>query len=196
MEISKFALYHGYFSSVSLRLQMVYPNTWILWFSGQLDLELMFSSIISLRTANWYKRTKLFTDLLTLSIDAICLLALFIRCGGFTYWIYLLALFIGFLYSLALFIRFGGFIYLVYLLTLVLVYTVSIPTAFSFSHSSVRNTLTILSLDISHVLMEKIFRFPLRHHSFLIKLTLLQLHHRTSLIKLMNITSLHYHGYM
>ena len=59
-----------------------------------------------------------------------------------------------------------------------------------------------------------VFRFPLRHRSFLIKLTLLQLHHRTSLIKLTdiasshfnfctcsfikltNITSLHYHGYM
>ena len=42
--------------------------------------------------------------------------------------------------------------------------------------------------------MKKIFHFPLRHHSCLIKLTLLQLHHHTSLIKLMNISSLH-HNY-
>ena len=42
--------------------------------------------------------------------------------------------------------------------------------------------------------MEKIFCFPLRHHSYLIKLTLLQLHHRISLLKLTNIASLH-HNY-
>ena len=53
---------------------------------------------------------------------------------------------------------------------------------------------TFLSLCISHVLMEKIFRFQLRHHTCLIKPTFLQLHHRTSLIKLLNITSLH-HNY-
>ena len=139
--------------------------------------------------------TKLFTDLLALAIGAIYSLALFIRFGGFTYWIYLLALFIGFIYSLALFIRFGGFIYWVYPLTLVLVYTVSIPAAFSFSHNSVRNTFTVLSLYISHVLMEKIFRLPSRHHSFLIKLKLLQLHHHTSLIKLTDITSSHFNYY-
>ena len=60
----------------------------------------MFSSIISLHTTNWYKRTKLFTDLLALSIGAIYSLALFIRFGGFTCWIYLLTLFIGFIYSI------------------------------------------------------------------------------------------------
>ena len=54
-EISKFDQYHGYLSSVSLRLQMIYSNTWILWFTRQLDLELMFSSVIPLRTANWNK---------------------------------------------------------------------------------------------------------------------------------------------
>ena len=43
--------------------------------------------------------------------------------------------------------------------------------------------------------MEKIFCFPLRHHSGLIKLTLLQLHHHTLLIKLTNTTSLHYIPY-
>ena len=43
--------------------------------------------------------------------------------------------------------------------------------------------------------MEKIFRFPLRHHSYLIQLTLLQLHRHTSLIKLTNTTSLHHIPY-
>ena len=123
-------------------------------------------------------------------------MALFIRFGGFIYWIDLLDLFIGFIYSLALFIPFGSFVYWIYLLVLVLAYTVSIliEISFRFSHSSKRNTFTFLSLYTSHVLMEKIVRFPFRHHSCLIKLTLLQLHHRTSLIKLTNITSLH-HNY-
>ena len=194
MEISKFVQYHGYLSSVSLRLQMDCPNTWISWFTRQLDLELMFTSIISLRTANWNKWTKLFTDLLALPISSTYSLALFIRFGGFTHWIYLLAVFIGFIYLLALFIWFGGFIYLPYLSALVSAYTVFILKAnsVSFSHISERNTFTFLSIYISHVLMEKIFRFPLRHHSGLIKLTLLQLHHHTLLIKLTNTTSLHH----
>ena len=70
-----------------------------------------------------------------------------------------------------------------------------------FSHSSVRNTFTFLSLYIHiyiyiyHVFTEKVFCFPLRHHLFLIKFIVLQLHHGTSLIKLTNITSLHYHYY-
>ena len=171
MEISKFVQYHGYLSLVSLWLQMVYPNFWILWFTRQLDLDFMFSSIISLRTASWNKWTKLFTDLLALSIDST--------------------------YSWALVIWFGGFIYWIYLLALVSAYTVSILIAisFRFSHSSERNTFAFLSLYISHALMEKIFRFPLRHHSCLIKLTLLQLHHRTSLIILPYITSLHHNYY-
>ena len=197
MEISKFVQYHGYLSSVSLQLQMDYPNTWISWFTRQLDLELMFTSIISLRTANWNKWTKLFTDLLALSIGSTYSLALFIRFGGFTHWIYLLALFIGFIYLLALLIRFGGFIYLPDLWALVSAYTVFILIAnsVSFSHISERNTFTFLSIYISHVLMEKIFRFPLRHHSGLIKLTLLQLHHHTLLIKLTNTTSLRHIPY-
>ena len=169
MEISKFVQYHGYFSSLSLRLQVVYPNTWILWFTRQLDLELMFSSIICLSTANWNKWTKLSTDLLALSIGStyplalfigfggfiywiylfalftsfIYSLALFIRFGGFIYWIYLFALFTSFIYSLALFIQFGGFIYWIYLLTLVSAYTVSILIAmpFRFSHNSEGNAL-------------------------------------------------------
>ena len=199
---------------------MDYPNTLISWFTRQLDLDLMFTSIISLRTANWNKWTKLFTDLLALSIGSTYSLALFIRFGGFTYWIYLLALSIGFIYSMALFIRLGGFTYWIYLLALfisfiytltlfirlgsfiylpylwalVSAYTVFILTAnsVSFSHISERNTFTFLSIYISHVLMEKIFRFSLRHHSGLIKLTLLQLHHHTLLIKLTNTTSLHH----
>ena len=41
----------------------------------------------------------------------------------------------------------------------------------------------------------KIFCFPLRHHSCLIKLTLLQLHHHTLLIKLTNVASSHHIPY-
>ena len=177
-----------YLSTVSLRLQMDYPNTWISWFTRQLDLELKFSSIISLRTPKWNKWTELFTDLFALSLSSTYSLALFIRFGGFFVWIYLLALFIGFIYSLALFISFGGFIYLPYLWALVWTYTVFILIAISvsFSHISERNTFTFLSIYISQVLMEKFFRFPLPHHSYLIQLTLLQLHRHTSLIKLTN----------
>ena len=217
MEISKFVQFHGYLSSVSLRLQMDYPNTRLSWLTRQLDLELMFTSIIYLRRANWIKWEKLFTDLLALSTDSTYSLALFIRFGGFIYrmyllalfngflyslavfiqfggsahWIYLLDLFIGFTYSLALYIRFGGFIYLPYLWTLVSAYTVFmlIANLVSFSHISERNTSTFLSIYTPHVLIEKIFRFTLRHHSCLIKLTLLQLHHHTLLIKLTNVAS-------
>ena len=219
MEISKFVRFHGYLSSVSFPLQMVYPNTRLSWFTRQLDLELMFTSTISLRTANWIKWEKLFTDLVALSTGSTYSLALFIRFGGFIYrmyllalfngflyslavfiqfggsahWIYLLDLFIGFTYSLALYIRFGGFIYLPYLWTLVSAYTVFmlIANLVSFSHISERNTSTFLSIYTPHVLIEKIFRFTLRHHSCLIKLTLLQLHHHTLLIKLTNVASLH-----
>ena len=66
MEVSKFDQYHGYLSSVSLRLQKVYPNTWRLWFKRQMDLELTFSSVISLHTANSNKWTIFLTDLLAL----------------------------------------------------------------------------------------------------------------------------------
>ena len=111
MEISKFVQYHGYLSSVSLRLQMVYPNTLILWLTRQLDWELMFSSIIFLRTANWNKWTKVFTDLLALSIGFTYSLALFIGFGGFVYWTYLLALFIHWFYLFDLVALFIGFIY-------------------------------------------------------------------------------------
>ena len=45
MEISKFVQFHGCLSSVSLRLQMVYPDTRLSWFTRQLDLELMFRSL-------------------------------------------------------------------------------------------------------------------------------------------------------
>ena len=38
IEVSKFDPNNGYLSSVSLRLQMVYSNTWILWFNRQMDL--------------------------------------------------------------------------------------------------------------------------------------------------------------
>ena len=220
MEISKFVQFHGYLSSVSVRLQMVYPNTRSSWLTRQLDLELMFTSIISFRTANWIKWEKLFTDLLVLSTGSTYSLALFIRFGGLIYsiqwldllalfsgfiyslavfirldgsahWIYLLDLFIGLTYSLALYVRFGGFIYLPFLWTLVSAYTVFmlIANSVSFSHISERNTSTFLSIYISDVLMEKVFCSPLRHHSCLIKLTLLQLHHHTLLIKLTNVAS-------
>ena len=81
-------------------------------------------------------------------------------------------------------------------MALVLAYTLHILTAISFAffQRSERNTLTFLSLCISQVLMEKIFCFELRHYTHLIKLALLQLHHRASLTKLTNITSLH-HNY-
>ena len=192
---------------------MDYPNTWMSWFTKQLDLELMFTSIISLRTANWNKWAKLFTDILALSVGSAYSLALFIRFGGFTYWIYLLALFIGFIYSiwwlysldlsigfiywLYLFIGFTYSIWWLYLFAWSMgfsfsVYSIHPHSKLSFSHISERNTFTFLSIYISHVLMEKIFRFPLRHHSGLIKLTLLQLHHHTLLIKLTNTTSLHH----
>ena len=69
MEVSKFDQYHGYLSSVSLRLQKAYPNTWILWFKRQMDLELMFSSIISFRTANWGTWTKFFKDFVGFSFS-------------------------------------------------------------------------------------------------------------------------------
>ena len=84
-----------------------------------------------------------------------------------------------------------------YLWTLVLAYTVFILIAnsVSFSHISERNTSTFLTIYISHVLMEKILRSPLRHHSCLIMLTLLQLHHPTLLIKLTNAASLHHIPY-
>ena len=139
MEVSKFDPRHRYLSSVSLRLQMVYANTWILWFKRQMDLEVMFSSIISLYMTNWEKWTKFFTDLLVLVLS---------------------------------------------------IFTV---TSFTFFQRSERNTFTILSLCMGHVLMghvlmTKIFCFQLRHHTCLIKLTSLQLHHRTSLTTIMFIT--------
>ena len=114
MEISKFAQYHWYLSSVRLWLIMDYPNTLISWFTRQLDLDLMFTSIISLRTANWNKWTKLFTDFLALSIGSSYSLALFIWFGGFTYWIYLLALFIHWLYLFYLVALLMWFIYWLY----------------------------------------------------------------------------------
>ena len=130
---------------MSLRLQNVYPSTVILWFKRQMDLELMLSSAIFFRTANWDKWTKFFTDLLVL----------------------------------------------------VLAYTVPILTAISFTffQRPERNIFTYISLYISHVLIEKMFRFQLRHHTCLITSSynyILQLHPRVSLIKLTNITSLHF----
>ena len=220
MEISKFVRLNGYLSSVGLRLLMVYPNTRVSWFTRKLDLEFMFTSTISLRTANWIKWEKLFTDLVTLSTGSTYSMDLFIRFGSLIYsiwWLYLLALFSGFIYSMAVFIlldgsetylldlfygftysldlyiRFGGFIYSPYLWTLVSAYTVFmlIANLVSFSHISERNTTKSPSIYISHVLMEKIFRSTLRHHSYLIKLPLLQLHHHTLLIKLTYVASLH-----
>ena len=178
MEISKFVRFNGYLSSVSLRLQMVYPNTRLSWLTRQSDLELMFTSIISLRTAHWIKWEKLFTDLLALSTGSTYLLALFIRSGGLIYsiwwlylltlssgfiysmtvlirldgfapWIYLLDLFIAFTYSLALYIRFGGFIYFRYLWTLVSAYTVFVLIVNSVSFSHISERNTSAFLTIS-----------------------------------------------
>ena len=139
MMISKFDPHHGYLPSVSLRLQMVYPNTWILWLLWLLWILWILSFTISLRTTNKKKWTKFFTDLLVL----------------------------------------------------VLVYIIFIFTASSFTfifilfQPSERNIFTILLLCMDHVHIANIFRFQLRHHRSLIKLTLLQLHHRTSLTIIM-----------
>ena len=93
-----------------------------------MDLELMFSSIISLCMANWEKWTKFFTDLL-------------VSVLGYTIFIFTVTLF-----------------------------------TFTFFRHSKRNTFTILSPCQLHL------------HICLIKLILLQLHHRTSLTTIMFIT--------
>ena len=118
MEISKFVRFHGYLSSVSLWLLMVYPNTRLSW--------LMFTSTISLRRANWIKWEKLFTDLVALSTGSTYSLDLFIRFGNLIYsiwWLYLLALFSGFIYSMAVFILLDGSVYWIYLLDLFIGFT-------------------------------------------------------------------------
>ena len=94
------------------------PKHSLSWLTRQLDLELIVTSIISLRTTNWIKWERLFTDLLALSSGSTYSLALFIRFGGFIYRMYLLALFSGFIYSLAVFIRLGGSDHWIYLLDL------------------------------------------------------------------------------
>ena len=104
--------------------------------------------------------------------------------------------------STDLFIGFIYWIWWLYLWHLSIGFSFSIYSIYPFSQQSNSDFRTaqkgtplhFFHLYISHVLMEKIFCFPLRHHTHLIKLTLLQLHHRTSLIKLTNITSLH-HNY-
>ena len=66
MMISKFDPHHGYLSSVSIRLQMVYQNTWILWLLWLLSILWILWFIFSLRIANKEKWTKFFADLLVL----------------------------------------------------------------------------------------------------------------------------------
>ena len=73
MEVSKFDQFHGYPSSVSLRLQMVYPNTWILWFKRQ--MELMFSSVIFLRTTNRNKWTDLLALVLACTVSILTVIS-------------------------------------------------------------------------------------------------------------------------
>ena len=119
---------------------------------------------------------------------------------GFIYSIWSLDLSIGFIYWLYLFIGFIYSIWWLYLPALSMgfsfsVYSIHTHSKLSFSHVSERNTLTLLSIFISHVPMVKIARLKLRHHRCLIKLTLLQLHHHTLLIKLTNIASLHHTPY-
>ena len=89
----------------------------------------MFTSTISLRTANWIKWEKLFTDLVALSTGSTYSLDLFIRFGNLIYsiwWLYLLALFSGFIYSMAVFILldemalFIGFICWIYFMALLI----------------------------------------------------------------------------
>ena len=109
-----------------------------------MDLELIFSSIIFLRTANWEKWTKFFKILL------------------------------------ALVLAYQAFIL--------------IANSFTFLPHSEWNIFTFLPLKNSSFFREHFFRFQLRHHNCLIKPTSLQLHHRTSLMKLTSIASLH-HNY-
>ena len=175
-----------YLSTVSLRLQMDYPNTWISWFTRQLDLELKFSSIISLRTAKWNKWAESFTDLFALTLSSTYSLALFIR-----WWLFCMDLSIGFIY----------FIWWLYLFALSMgislnVYSIHPHSNLSQFFSHLRKEHLYISLNI-HIPSShgKNFRFPLRHHSYLIQLTLLQLHRHTSLIKLTNTTSLHHIPY-
>ena len=108
---------------------------------------------------------------------------------------------IGFIYWLYLFIGFICFIWWLYLFALSMGFSLNVYSIHPHSNLSQffshlrKEHLYILSIYISQVLMEKIFRFPLRHHSYLIQLTLLQLHRHTSLIKLTNTTSLHHISY-
>ena len=120
---------------------------------------------------------------------------------GFIYsiwWLYLLDLSIGLIYWLYLFI---GFIYSIWWL-----YLLGLSIGFSFSVHSIHphsNLIQIFSqLRKEHLYISLTIHISRSHgknlplsitpHSGLIKLTLLQLHHRTSLIKLTNITSLHH----
>ena len=64
-----------------------------------------------------------------------------------------------------------------------------------FSHLRKEHLYISLNIHIPRSHGKKIFCFPLRHHSCLIKLTLLQLHHHTLLIKLTNAASLHHIPY-
>ena len=209
MEISKFVQFNRYLSSVSLRLLMVYPNTHLSWFTRQLDLELMFTSTISPRTANWIKWENLFTDLVALSTGSTYSLDLFIRFGnliysiwwlyllalfsgfiysmvvfilldGSVYWTYLLDLFYGFTYSLALYIRFGGFIYSPYLWTLVSAYTVFMLIA--------------NLISFSHISERNTNKFPSIYisHVLMEKIFCSTLRHHSCLIKL-PLLQLHHH---
>ena len=151
-----------YLSTMSLRLQMDYPNTWISWFTRQLDLELKFSSIISLRTAKWNKWTELFTDLFALTLSSTYSLALFIRFGGFSVWIYLLALFIGFIY----------FIWWLYLFALSMgfslnVYSIHLHSNLSQFFSHLRKEHLYISLNI-HIPSSHGKNFPLSITSSLV----------------------------
>ena len=80
------------------------------------------------------------------------------------------------------------------LLVLGLAYIIFIFTVNSFTFIFIssqpweRNTSTILSLCMDHVHIANIFRFQLHHHTSLIKLTLLQLHHCKSLTIIMLVT--------
>ena len=80
------------------------------------------------------------------------------------------------------------------LLILVLAYIIFIFTASSFTFTFIlfqpleRKTFIILSLCIDHVHIANIFHYQLRHHTSLIKLTLLHLQHCTSLTIIMLIT--------
>ena len=90
MEISTFVVYHGYLSSVSLRPQMVYPNTWCFPVSS------LFTRQTGTGGQSYLQIYWLY--LLALFIHWVYLFDLVALLIGFIYWLHSLALFIHWFY--------------------------------------------------------------------------------------------------